>query len=1738
MKTWCKAVGMLLSVLIAFGPFAALPVGAAAQKSEIQYIFREWDAEHHVIVNHNEACSDYTELAEVEGNRLSAGCCYVVSENTTMPERLFVETGVVHLIVCDDTTLTLGMGIEVAPKASLSIYTQAYNSGKIYANINRNELPAEYTDMAIIGGGIGDPDTGDITIHGGILDLNSSGWTGGSVIGGAKGGSANVISIYGGTIDLHQTGNAALLGGGNGACGSRYQGEGIRIYGGILNAEGLQGSICTGIGSGSYCDGSGGSIAIYGGTIAAVGTGGAAGIGGGSDTTNPPIDIYGGSVTAKAGGANVTGAGIGTGCKANQTQPIGIYGGTVIASSRSGAGIGAGCGGNAQKIVIDDASVIATVSAGGAGIGGGKYYSGAGGYGGDIKICSGANVVATSYSYGSAQDYINRMNECISGSKIKTDASAYGSSVASLITFLIEWFQSNISGCGIGGGYGGGAGNIIISGSKVIAESGAYSAAIGTGDESAGSCNISIADNSDVKASAGTDAAAIGTGNECESACGQIDIYESTVTARGGAYGAGIGGGEATGGGNITITNSTVKAYGGTDGAGIGGGEGGAGGTIEITASNVYATGEINAAGIGNGGTIEITASNVYATGESNAAGIGNGEDGDVCSVIINDGSTVEARGGEVGGLAICNANNGTFKDSHTSAFLHNALKVEAGCNSMYTSTYYGQSRYAAVFENRYAKIYPCSHPETEVRWENAMGHGSYCKDCSEKIGSSERHNWSDGVCTVCGSTAEMKTVKLIEQDANGEVVTQVQVPMGAFYILPECQNAPDGMEFVFWNYNGFGLVPGGRIDVQSEVVTAKAVYAPVVNTYYMDETGAKKSVKAKRLQAAENITLSDGWYILDSDMEIGMTMFLHGNVNLILADGVTMSFDARYDSEKSIRTWGEDKSLKVYGQEQQTGTLDFGTLRENDLCGLEQYGGIIKARGLSLYGDCVLGGGSFKADWLEANALYYSGGNATIGDCDVFENTARLRWSNLSDTLLLEDFNNSTQFTVDTDRPFRDESGNIYTGTLSTEQVATLKAKTLTPYLEHDYGEPEWVWTDEYKNAVAIFRCKDCAEEQSVPATVSVEDKDNIRTSTATCRFLGETYTATHTTKLLWDIDIESAPHGTVTTDALQKKAGATVSLVISPEEGYVLDSLKVYDSENHEIEVNENTFKMPQSDVTVKAVFIATALNITVGGVRINTENAADILGNGTVRFDFNTNTLTLHDATLETLKYAQGLECAIRINQAADTPLTIHLEGANKIVNEHTDSETTQEYGILAYDNGAGYRFTGSGSLDISMSAQNENISYCGIETRKSTTLNNAHISVNLPGAAKAIGYNMVYSNMLSLKDKASLTITTGANAQSYAMANNRNIENLDIESGCTFLAVSDHAAFNAQNLLTAQAKALGVGVNVRNQKSGMALWDGKSALSNYKIIKIGFEPANNGVNLTLGGDITSNYYIDYTAYEGAARVVYTYNAVNEKEQNVPVTETVDLSNIPAELSEGERIKLTVSQAPAQIAETTHIEILSAKGEELESLDYCAKTYCDNVIAMSDETLAEYAGNAQEAARLKTLAHSLIAYAEAAQGVFADYETTKVTCESDAVKAQIEAATVTPHYIVDNAGEIKFSSIAFACTKDARLRLYLNTAGATYTPPAPTSDFGNTTLKYVMRDGVKRYFVEVSGIDAVDFGEQITVSYGGSVMSCSVLDYCGIVLKEGSTASAAMQTLAKTLIVYNTNAKAYFG
>ena len=77
--------------------------------------------------------------------------------------------------------------------------------------------------------------------------------------------------------------------------------------------------------------------------------------------------------------------------------------------------------------------------------------------------------------------------------------------------------------------------------------------------------------------------------------------------------------------------------------------------------------------------------------------------------------------------------------------------------------------------------------------------------------------------------------------------------------------------------------------------------------------------------------------------------------------------------------------------------------------------------------------------------------------------------------------------------------------------------------------------------------------------------------------------------------IDIPAVEGGTVTADPAAAKAGATVTLTATPDEGYALSSLTVTDRFGDAVKVTENadgtyTFTMPNGQVTVKATFVET--------------------------------------------------------------------------------------------------------------------------------------------------------------------------------------------------------------------------------------------------------------------------------------------------------------------------------------------------------------------------------------------------------------------------------------------------------------------------------------------------------------------------------------------------------------------
>ncbi len=77
------------------------------------------------------------------------------------------------------------------------------------------------------------------------------------------------------------------------------------------------------------------------------------------------------------------------------------------------------------------------------------------------------------------------------------------------------------------------------------------------------------------------------------------------------------------------------------------------------------------------------------------------------------------------------------------------------------------------------------------------------------------------------------------------------------------------------------------------------------------------------------------------------------------------------------------------------------------------------------------------------------------------------------------------------------------------------------------------------------------------------------------------------------YSVNVSSASNGTVSVDKDRASSGSTVTITAEPDEGYVVGSVTVTDSDGNEITVrdrgnNEYTFTMPSSRVTIEVEFV----------------------------------------------------------------------------------------------------------------------------------------------------------------------------------------------------------------------------------------------------------------------------------------------------------------------------------------------------------------------------------------------------------------------------------------------------------------------------------------------------------------------------------------------------------------------
>ena len=369
----------------------------------IVFVDRKWDYTNHQVVNEYKVLTasmfewsndprddwykDVSNAPEYAPNEwflmggYGSGCeNYVVSGNVTR-ETIVVRGSDVHLILCDNSTLTLTGGLKLEHGCELTIHCQSYGS-----EMGRLIITNKYENAAGIGSawheGV-EQKAGRLFIDGGHIEATGGAY--GAGIGacsrarnGTK-GICNDVYIYGGYVKAIGGEGAAGIGGGNHYEGYGVDGGSFTLYDGTVIAEGTSGG--AGVGGGPR--GFGGEVNVYGGSLTAIGGAEGAGIGSGTDgEVNPGVNtsqmnskcggtftMNGGTVTAK-GGIYAAGIGGGRGCGGAEVV---VNGGTLTAyGGKSAAGIGGGYLAMTYIVTINGGTVIANGGEWGPGIGNGQ----------------------------------------------------------------------------------------------------------------------------------------------------------------------------------------------------------------------------------------------------------------------------------------------------------------------------------------------------------------------------------------------------------------------------------------------------------------------------------------------------------------------------------------------------------------------------------------------------------------------------------------------------------------------------------------------------------------------------------------------------------------------------------------------------------------------------------------------------------------------------------------------------------------------------------------------------------------------------------------------------------------------------------------------------------------------------------------------------------------------------------------------------------------------------------------------------------------------------------------------------------------------------------------------------------------------------------------------------------------------------------------------------------------------
>ncbi len=240
--------------------------------------------------------------------------------------------------------------------------------------------------------------------------------------------------------------------------------------------------------------------------------------------------------------------------------------------------------------------------------------------------------------------------------------------------------------------------------------------------------------------------------------------------------------------------------------------------------------------------------------------------------------------------------------------------------------------------------------------------------------------------------------------------------------------------------------------------------------------------------------------------------------------------------------------------------------------------------------------------------------------------------------------------------------------------------------------------------------------------------------------------------------------------------------------ELAYLDGELEIYPSDAYE----------PVKTCSFGLTYQEGAYNLYVGGTRVTTDNAGDVLGDGTVSYDVQTNTLTLNGASVSAQDMPYGIY--------AENDLNIVLEGKNSVSvsGEFSEAALAQLSGtdisaaIYSGGNLTIREGAGSGTLNASTSALMEEntkrgLTSSGIYASGNLTLED--VSVEASGGDVNVEYDVSVSTGIECADL--LTVSGGnLTARSGDVSSGAKIRDSEAISGYDGVLIENGAVVDAQ------------------------------------------------------------------------------------------------------------------------------------------------------------------------------------------------------------------------------------------------------------------------------------------------------------------------------------------------------